>query len=365
MDDDLDLVRLCGQLLVCGFDGHDLPAPLAAALERGERGGVILFSRNVADSEQVTRLCKRVAERCPAELPPFIAVDQEGGRVARLGAPVVQLPPMRVLGATADPELCRRAGAILGTQLRALGFNLDFAPVLDVDTNPKNPVIGDRAFGSDPDVVARLGTAFADGLQGAGVLACGKHFPGHGDTAQDSHFDLPFVAHDKPRLDAVELPPFRAASLRKVASLMTAHVVYTALDPGIPATLSHKIATRLLRGELGFEGVLFSDDLEMRALSDRFDIERSAVAAVGAGCDALLVCKSSELLERAHAALVREAERDEAFAQRCRAAVRRSLLARRRCRPGPSDAPERAARFDDPRARELLAELDRRGASRA
>src|SRR5690606_12142408 len=164
---------------------------------------------------------------------------------------------------------------------------------------------------------------------------------------------------------------FRAASLRKVASLMTAHVVYTALDPGIPATLSHKIATRLLRGELGFEGVLFSDDLEMRALSDRFAIERAAVAALGAGCDAtpgcdaLLVCKSSELQERAHAALVREAERDEAFAQRCRAAVRRSLLARRRCRPGPSDAPERAARFDDPRARELLAELDRRGASRA
>jgi beta-N-acetylhexosaminidase len=220
-----------------------------------------------------------------------------------------------------------------------MGISVNFAPVLDVDSNPDNPIIGDRSFSSDPQVVAEFGLAFIEGLQSQGVLACGKHFPGHGDTDTDSHLALPSVAHRRDRLEAVELVPFRRVA-GVVGSLMTAHVVYDALEPGVPATLSPKIATDILRRELGFGGILFSDDLEMRAVADRSSIEESAVESIRAGCDVLLVCKDADLGARAHAALVKEAERDEAFSARCREAAERSQSFRRRfpSRPAPSKA---------------------------
>lgn len=354
---DLSLPELCGQLIVSGFSGLSLPAELASALAAGQRGGVILFKRNVANVEAVHALTQQIAHACPRRLPPFIGVDQEGGRVRRIPSPLVQLPAMRVLGRSGDPDLVRRAASVLARELGAVGFNLNFAPVLDVDSNPQNPVIGDRAFSSDAETVVRLGRAYVEALQAAGVMACGKHFPGHGDTSKDSHADLPFVEHDRARLDAVELPPFRAASHARVAALMTAHVVYRALDPGVPATLSRAVCTTLLRNELGFRGVLFSDDLEMRALSDRFGIEQSAVRAIRAGADALLVCSDLELAERAHEALVAQAEGDESFRQRCSEAVRRSLAARRHCPPHPAASVEELRRaLDSVEARALLRE---------
>jgi beta-N-acetylhexosaminidase len=331
----LELPELCGQLLVGGFAGSELPEGLREALAGGRRGGVILFKRNLPSVEVAHELCSAVLDATPDELPPFIGVDQEGGRVSRLPPPVTRLPPMRELARSHDAAATKAVAHGLGRELAAIGFNLDFAPVLDVDSNPDNPIIGDRAFGSDPDVVARLGRAFIEGLQSAGVMACGKHFPGHGDTSQDSHLDLPEVSHDKERLDRVELPPFRTASLRGVAALMTAHVIYSELDAGVPATLSRKISTTLLRNEIGFQGVLFSDDLEMRAIADRWSIEESAVAAIRAGCDVLLVCSDFELQERAHAALVARAEADPAFKQRCADAVARALRARRNNPPRP------------------------------
>ncbi len=332
---DLSLPELCGQLIVGGFPGTSLPEEVSRELAAGQRGGVILFKRNLPDVEVAHELCSAVVDVCRDELPPFIGVDQEGGRVARLGEPVLQLPPMRVFGQIGDRDLVQRAAAALGAELAAIGFNLDFAPVLDVDSNPKNPIIGDRSFARDPDVVARLGRAFIRGLQERGVLACGKHFPGHGDTKKDSHIDLPIVTRNKEQLDTVELPPFRAASHGGVAAMMSAHVVYEELDPGVPATLSRPICTGLLRAELGFGGVLFSDDLEMRALSDRYSIEQSAVAAVRAGCDALLICSDLELQQRAHTALVDKAGSDDAFRSRCSEAAQRCLAARRRTPPRP------------------------------
>lgn len=331
-----------GQLIVAGFDGASLPEPLALDLRRGELGGLILFKRNLPNVRAAYELCTAALGLARPELPPFLGVDQEGGRVARLPAPFLKLPPMRRLGVTGDVDLIRRAATLLGEQLAALGFNLDFAPVLDVDSNPDNPIIGDRAFSSDPDVVARLGRAFVESLQATGVMACGKHYPGHGDTSQDSHVDLPFVDHDKARFDQVELPPFRTASLRGMACMMTAHVVYPALDPGVPATLSFRIATTLLRQEIGFGGVLFSDDLEMRALSERFSIEQSAVAAVRAGCDTLLICHDGELVRRARAALAQKIQSDAEFAARCHQAVTRSLAARHRFPPRPAASFEAA-----------------------
>jgi beta-N-acetylhexosaminidase len=326
---DSSIEELCGQLVVGGFEGTALPESFAEALARGQRAGVILFKRNLGEVEQLTELLSGVI--ASAARPPFVAVDQEGGRVVRLGAPFTVLPPMRVLGAIDDVDLTRRAAAQMGRELRAAGFNLDFAPVMDVDTNPANPVIGDRAFGRDPRTVMKHGVACIRGLQQEGVLACAKHFPGHGDTLLDSHLSLPVVEHPLTRLRQIELPPFRAASGAGVASMMSAHVVYPALDADVPATFSRAIATGLLRDDIGFEGVLFSDDLEMGAVTQHREIGAAAVEAVMAGCDVLLVCKSEERQARVLEALVERAESDARFLERCRVAAERSLRVRTLC----------------------------------
>jgi beta-N-acetylhexosaminidase len=336
--DTSSLARLCGHLVIGGFEGTEVPASFARALASGERGGAILFKRNVGTPLDVARLNARLRGFAAADAPPLIAVDQEGGRVARLGPPLLVLPPMRALAGFAtggDAKLVHEAARAQAEELAALGFTMNFAPVLDVNSCATNPVIGDRAFGDEPRAVETFGIAFARGLEAGGVLACGKHFPGHGDTTKDSHLDLPVVAQPRARLDAVELPPFRAAVHAGIAALMTAHVVYPALDPGVPATLSRAICTDLARGELGFRGWLVSDDLEMKAIADRIGIEEAATRSIDAGCDALLVCHDEELQARAHEALVRRAERDPAFRARCSEAAERGLTIRRRVPPRP------------------------------
>lgn len=330
----LPLAVTCGQLLVGGFHGTALPTSFARALADGTRGGAILFKRNLeSDVLAVVALTDAIARAAPSELPPLVAVDQEGGRVARLGAPVLALPPMATLAAIGDVALTERAARAQAIELAALGFTTSFSPVLDVNVNPANPVIGDRSFGADVETVARFGDAWIRGLRAGGLLTCGKHFPGHGDTSKDSHFDLPVVDAPRERLEAVELAPFASAVRAGVDALMSAHVVYPALDPEHPATLSRAICTDLLRTRLEFRGVLVSDDLEMKAISDRFPIEDSVVATIAAGCDAVLVCSDESLQARAHEALVRRAERDDAFRARCENAAARVLEMRRRVRP--------------------------------
>lgn len=354
------LARAAGQVLVAGFAAGAPPAELLDATRRGELGGIILFKRNVGTMPEVAALIARFASLGPEASPILVAIDQEGGRVARLGAPVVKLPPMRVLGTLGDRELTRRAAAVLGAQLRALGVTMDFAPVLDVDTNPANPVIGDRSFAREPAGVIEHALAFAEGLESAGVLSCGKHFPGHGDTETDSHLALPRVAHHRARLDAVELAPFCAARGR-ISSLMTAHVVFDALDPGVPATLSRKIVTDVLRGELGYEGVVFSDDLEMKALADHMSAGEAAVRSIEAGCDAVLVCSLPELVDEARNALAERAAHDAAFRARLLDAAARFVEMRRRAPPRPIvDPVDLAAALEESGARALEEELARR-----
>jgi beta-N-acetylhexosaminidase len=293
----MSLDRDVAGLFCVGFHGKHASPEVLELVRRGVHG-VILFGRNVEEAEQVAALVaelKRAAGR-----PLLVSVDQEGGRVARLRAPqgFTELPPMRALGEAGDVELARAAGALVGAELRAVGIDQDYAPVVDVDTNPANPVIGDRAFSRDPAVVARLGAAFARGLQSAGVAACAKHFPGHGDTSQDSHKHLPRLPHSLERLERIELPPFRALAQAGVAAVMTAHVVFEALDPRRPATLSPEVMS-LLRARCGFEGCAISDDLEMKAVAEHFALEEAAPAAVAAGVDALLVCHSAAVQHRA------------------------------------------------------------------
>ena len=289
----VSLDREAAALLCVGFHGTSPSADVLTLIRRGV-SGVILFSRNSESAEPVAELTaalKRAASR-----PLLVAIDQEGGRVARLRAAqgFTELPPMRAIGAAGDERLAFGVGALLGRELHAVGIDQDYAPVVDVDTNPANPVIGDRALSSDPDVVARLGAALALGLQAEGVAACAKHFPGHGDTSQDSHVDLPRLPHALERLRAVELPPFRALAQAGVAAVMTAHVVFERLDPRRPATLSPPVM-RLLREELGFQGCCVSDDLEMKAVAEHFPLEEAAPGAVAAGVDQLLVCHRADL----------------------------------------------------------------------
>lgn len=349
---------LAGQVVLGAFEGTTLPARTRDWLAAGHLGGVTLFARNVATPSEVAALCRAITAAAPSGMPPVIAVDQEGGRVARLEAPVLALPPMRAIGAIDDVELTERAGRVLGAELAALGMNFDFAPVCDVDSNPANPVIGDRSFGSSPAAVARHAVAFARGLRAAGVLACAKHFPGHGDTTTDSHLELPVLAHDRARLDAVELPPFHAAVEAGIDVVMTAHVVCRGVDPERPATLSPKILS-ILRDEMGFRGMVVSDDLNMKAIG--VPVGEAAIAAVAAGCDAVLVCREDDRMDEARRALEAEARRSAAFRARLEDAVKRGLAVRLAAPPRPvRDDAAVAAALDSPEHRALAAELAER-----
>ncbi len=347
-----------GAVLVGGFDGPELPAVVARRLAEGRLAGVIFFRRNIVDVAQVRSLCAAALDA--STVAPLIALDQEGGRVTRLRAPVVALPPARALGDRDDAALTRDLHRALAEELSAVGVNFNLSPVCDVDSNPANPVIGDRAFGRTPEVVARHAVAAIEGLRAGAVLSCAKHFPGHGDTSTDSHRELPVLPHDLARLRAVELAPFVAAIAAGVDAVMTAHVRFDALDPAVPATLSRRVMTVLLREELGLgpDGVVVSDDLLMRAVLDRWPVEESAALAVDAGCDLLLVCSDPDAQERARVALAARSRSDEAFARRLREAARRVTRLRERIKPRLLQPEGLAALWGRPERVRLDAVLD-------
>jgi beta-N-acetylhexosaminidase len=324
------LRREIGQLLIAGFEGHALPVELRSLAREFRLGGIILFARNIAEPEQVAELCYDAARLVP-DLPLWVSIDQEGGRVARLKSPFTEWPPMATLGRSGDAVLAERFARAMALELKAIGVTLDYAPVLDVHTNPKNPVIGDRALSEDPKTVARLGAAIIRGLQGEGIAACGKHFPGHGDTGTDSHLELPLVEHPVERLREVEFVPFRAAIEAGVASLMTAHVFLPALDELRPATLSRRIISGLLRGELKFEGLILSDDLEMKAVAAEYSVPQAAVMAVEAGCDGLLICSADHHTQAAALeALIYSVENGQVRLNRVEDAFKRQQRAKER-----------------------------------
>ena len=282
--------REIGQLLIGSLSGTTIAPEMRSLAREFQLGGVTLFKRNIEAPEQVAELSHDL-QALASELPLWVAVDQEGGRVARLRAPFTEWPPMATLGRSADDGLAYRFAAAMAAELKAVGITLDFAPVLDIHTNPKNPIIGDRALGEDADTVARLGAAVIRGLQENGVAACGKHFPGHGDTSVDSHQALPLIEHPPDRIRRVECVPFREAIRHDVAFMMTAHILVPSLDEQKPATLSSTIVDGMLRTELGFQGVILSDDLEMKAIADTYTVPEAAVQAIAAGCDGVLVCR--------------------------------------------------------------------------
>jgi beta-N-acetylhexosaminidase len=328
-----------------GFEGKTLPVALSRWLARGEVGGVVLYSRNIERPAQVRDLCREIRSAAGRGNPlPLIAVDQEGGRVARLkDPPFTGFPPARAcsLFCCRNEAVAEGVGAATAAELRAVGIDVNFAPVLDVDSNPRNPVIGDRAFSEEPHTAAALGIAFAKGSLSRGILPVGKHFPGHGDTSADSHVELPVVRAGRHTLLRRELLPFRRAARAGIPALMTAHVMYPALDRALPATLSRKILHNLLREQMRFRGAVISDALEMKAIADRFGIGEAAVLAVTAGCDVVLVCRGEKDQAETIDLLARETRDRPTFRRAVAAAAVRSgrlrtwASSKERCRRAP------------------------------
>ena len=284
----MTLREAIGQLFIFGFEGRESSQALETFVHERNPGGLILFARNLGSPEEVAALTAALQTASPTSL--FIAIDQEGGRVARLGLPFTQWPSPSAVGAVGSVKLTYALGEAMAKELLAVGINMNLAPVLDVLTNPANPIMAGRSFGTDPQVVGQLGTAFFWGHRDIGVVAVGKHFPGHGDKAVDSHLALPVVPHDLARLLAVELAPFIEAIGEGIPALMAAHLLVPALDPESPATLSRLILTGLLRERLGFSGLLMSDDLLMQGIADTTPPGEAAVRFLEAGGDLILVC---------------------------------------------------------------------------
>jgi len=325
-----DLKRHVGQLAIIGFPGHTVPSDVKKLIAAFDVGGVIYFARNAAEPAQVRELSREVSSLA-REWPLWISVDQEGGRVARLRRPFTEWPPMMTLGRSGDPALAEAFATALAAELRAVGVNLDYTPVLDIHTNSKNPVIGDRALGTTAEVVAAFGAALIRTLHDAGIVACGKHFPGHGDTSTDSHFELPLVEHPPDRLEAVEYVPFRAGIDAGLAAIMTAHVLVPSLDADRPATLSPKIVQGVLKGALGFGGMVFSDDMGMNALAAQWPLPEATVAALQAGVDVVLLCNSTQdqqveafeaIIHALESGALPEARVEDALARQWRAKTR-------------------------------------------
>jgi len=325
----LDRRDLIGQLFMVDFSGPEPSAAVESLLIDGRVGGVVVFDKNIDTPIQVARLANALQRLAAgAGIPPlFLAADQEGGPVVRLRG--THFPSAMAFGAAASDRLVAEAARVTARELRAVGIHVNFAPVLDVNSNPQNPVIGVRSYGEDPALVARLGAGAVAALQVAGVLATAKHFPGHGDTALDSHLALPTVARPRDRLDRVELPPFVAAIHAGVAAVLTAHVVYPALDPDRPATLSPAIIGAL-RTELGFGGLVVSDSMQMLAIADHHGPGEAAVEALLAGVDLLLALGPTEAQWEAIEAVRGAVESGRIPAERLRTAAGRVLAAKRR-----------------------------------
>lgn len=294
-------------MIVSGFEGTTLNTRTEELIVQQGIGGLILFERNFKNPDQLRQLINDLQSLTAPEVPPlFISVDQEGGRVARLGAPFTQFPPMSCLGQADSNELAYRFGLGMGKELRAIGVNMDYAPVLDVHSNPANPIIGHRALDSDAEKVARLGAELIRGFYDAGVIPVGKHFPGHGDTSQDSHLTLPRVERTRESLEQIELIPFSHAIKTGLEVLMTAHVVYPAWDADHPATFSPAILNDVLRDSLGFEGLIMSDDLEMQAVEDK--LESIPELGTRSGVDIFLICHDLEKVNALQDAMIRDIE---------------------------------------------------------
>lgn len=317
-----------GQMLLCGFHGTEPEGEVEKLLRGYPIGGVVYFARNVVSPEQVERLSSGLQDIAQASgnVPLWVAIDQEGGMVARITQGIALMPGQMAIAAARSMQDAYEAARISGMELKSMGINMNFAPVLDVNNNANNPVIGVRSFGESPEAVAEFGAATIAGFQNAGIAATAKHFPGHGDTDTDSHLDLPVITHDRARVNQVELAPFRAAIVEGVDAMMSAHIYFPALEPErLPVTLSHSVLTGLLRKELGYEGMIVTDCMEMNAIAVHYGTVDAAVLAVEAGADMVLISHTAQLQMEAFAALENAVSSGRISERRINESVKRLL----------------------------------------
>lgn len=322
----LTLEEKIGQMVMVGIEGDVLGDDARQMIEQHHVGGVILFKRNINNPEQTLSLINELKRvNSVNKIPLFLSVDEEGGRVSRMPDQVKKLPTSGRIGEINDSDLSFKIGSLLGQELKSFGFNMDFAPVLDINSNPNNPVIGDRSFGTTPDVVSRLGIQTMKGIQSHDVISVVKHFPGHGDTSVDSHIGLPSLGHDLQRLNSFELIPFANAVKNNADAVMIAHILLPNIDPEHPASFSRAIITDILRKDLNFEGLVITDDLTMGAITENYDLGEAAVQAVTAGSDIVLVCHTLEMELQAINALKNAVESGQISTERINESVYRIL----------------------------------------
>ncbi|AGH94365.1 beta-N-acetylhexosaminidase [Pseudobdellovibrio exovorus] len=293
----MNMHQLIGQHMLIGVSGATLTSEEKKFIVENNISGVVLFARNCIEPKQIRDLCAEIQSlrhQMADKAPLFIGIDMEGGRVHRLKPPFTQWPPLKKIGDLDAPTVAFHFTQRMGSELLSVGINLDFAPCIDVYTNPENTVIGDRAVSSDPYQVEKMASALVRGYIKSGVLSCAKHFPGHGHTIADSHEELPVEEANLDRLNDVELVPFRKALRSRVDMVMTAHILFKNVDPDWPVTLSETFLKKMLRDELKYKGLIITDDLDMKALAKHYDREQIPVRAMQAGNDLLLYCNEPE-----------------------------------------------------------------------
>ena len=289
MISEMNVKEKIGQMIFAGIEGHNFSEETKRLVSTDKVGGIIFYKNNLTDVNETLALLNAIKKESEHEMIPlFLGVDQEGGRISRLPQ-LSKLPTNKEIGKLNDPSYSYKIGTHLGEEMNAFGFNLDFAPVLDVNSNPKNPVIGDRSFGDDVHIVSELGIQTMKGIQSENVISVVKHFPGHGDTAVDSHLELPIIEKSLEDLQKLELIPFKRAIENDADVVMIAHILLPKIDPAFPSSMSHEIITGILRDQFQFNGVVITDDMTMSAIIDNYEIGQAAVEAVKAGNDIVLI----------------------------------------------------------------------------
>ncbi|QJD88087.1 beta-N-acetylhexosaminidase [Cohnella herbarum] len=342
----LTLEQKVGQMILAGIDGTAIDSSMKKMIAEQHVGGIILYKNNFSDLEGSAKLVNDLKKANAVNpLPIFMSVDQEGGKVSRLPKDFVAMPDAAKVGRTGNPELAKEMGSLLSQELNLMGFNVDFAPVLDINSNPKNPVIGSRSFGDNATLVTDMGIAAMKGLQEGGTIAVVKHFPGHGDTSVDSHLELPVVRKTTEQLEAMEWVPFRKAIEEDAAAVMVAHILFPLIDPDAPASFSKIIIGEQLRGTLGYDGVVITDDMTMGAISDHYGIADAAVKSVEAGSDILLVAHGYDVAKQVYDKLLQAVKSGKIEESRIDESVRRILVLKSKYQV--SDEPVPTPSIDD------------------
>ncbi|MBB6446155.1 beta-N-acetylhexosaminidase [Bacillus benzoevorans] len=323
---EMSLEEKIGQMLFAGISGTEMSDSTNRLINSYHVGGLIFYKNNIASTSQIVTLQNEIrAANAGGRLPLLLGVDQEGGRISRLPNEVTNLPTSLAIGNVNNPAYAFEIGTLLGKEVKAFGFNLDFAPVLDVNSNPNNPVIGDRSFGKHPEMVSTLGVETMKGIESENVIPVVKHFPGHGDTSVDSHLELPTVNKSLAELEELELIPFAAAVENGADVVMAAHILLPKIDPTYPSSMSKVILTDMLREQLGFNGVIITDDMTMGAIADNYSIAQAAVQSVKAGSDIILVAHGENNIQAAAAAIKAAIENGEMKEERIDESVARII----------------------------------------